>query len=81
MKPLVNVEKFIDGTPEPAVQGNTFVIGGPGNFMMEAGRDIGPFLNSATVTYLEGNNASVSISTTTATFGGGIAGRLHFWLF
>jgi hypothetical protein len=40
----------INGTPLPALQGNTFVIGGPGSFMLEAGRDLGPFLNSATVT-------------------------------
>ncbi len=37
------------GTPEPAVQGNTFILGGPGTLMIEAGRDLGPFLNSATV--------------------------------
>ena len=35
------------GEPEAAVQGNTFVIGGPGAFFLEAGRDAGPFLNSA----------------------------------
>ncbi|SEH66038.1 filamentous haemagglutinin family protein [Magnetospirillum fulvum] len=32
------------------VQGNTFVIGGPGSFFLEAGGNIGPFLNSANVT-------------------------------
>jgi hypothetical protein len=37
----------IFGPPEAAVQGNTFVIGGPGSFFLEAGRDAGPFLNSA----------------------------------
>ena len=35
------------GAPEAAVQGNTFIIGGPGSFFLEAGRDAGPFLNSA----------------------------------
>ncbi len=35
------------GDPEAAVQGNTFVLGGPGSFFLEAGRDAGPFLNSA----------------------------------
>jgi filamentous hemagglutinin family protein len=39
-------------TPLPTVQGNTFQIGGPGEFVMEAGRNIGPFLNSATITAL-----------------------------
>src|SRR6202012_4908901 len=37
------------GPPEAAVEGNTFIIGGPGTMMIEAGRDLGPFLNSATV--------------------------------
>ena len=31
----------------PTVQGNTFVLGGPGALFVEAGRDAGPFLNSA----------------------------------
>jgi hypothetical protein len=34
-------------TPEAAVEGNDFIIGGPGSFFLEAGRDMGPFLNSA----------------------------------
>ncbi|WP_196221854.1 filamentous haemagglutinin family protein [Sphingobium sp. CAP-1] len=37
------------GDPLPALQGNSFVIGGPGAFFLEAGRDAGPFLNSAVV--------------------------------
>lgn len=37
------------GDPLPALQGNSFVIGGPGAFSLEAGRDAGPFLNSAVV--------------------------------
>lgn len=36
------------GASLPAVQGNAFVIGGPGSFFLEAGRDAGPFLTSAT---------------------------------
>ncbi|HWA03364.1 MAG TPA: filamentous hemagglutinin family protein [Rhizomicrobium sp.] len=39
----------IFGEPEAAVQGNTFYIGGPGSFFLEAGRDLGPFLNSAVI--------------------------------
>jgi filamentous hemagglutinin family protein len=33
----------------PALQGNNFVIGGPGSFFIEAGQNLGPFLNSATI--------------------------------
>ncbi len=36
-------------TQEPVVQGNVFVLGGPGSLMLEAGRDLGPFLTSATI--------------------------------
>lgn len=44
---------FPSATPPLAtVQGNIFQIGGPGAFLMEAGRNAGPFLNSATVTAL-----------------------------
>jgi filamentous hemagglutinin family protein len=31
----------------PTVQGDTFILGGPGALLIEAGRDAGPFLNSA----------------------------------
>ena len=33
----------------PVLQGNNFVVGGPGTVFVEAGRDLGPFFNSATV--------------------------------
>lgn len=33
----------------PVLQGNTFALGGPGALFVEAGRDLGPFLNSATL--------------------------------
>lgn len=33
----------------PVMLGNTFILGGPGDFMVEAGRDLGPFLNSADI--------------------------------
>ena len=33
----------------PTLQGNNFVLGGPGALFVEAGRDLGPFLNSAVV--------------------------------
>jgi filamentous hemagglutinin family protein len=31
------------------LQGNYFALGGPGSLFIEAGRDLGPFLNSATI--------------------------------
>lgn len=34
---------------KPTLNGNTFVIGGPGSVIVEAGRNAGPFLNSATI--------------------------------
>jgi hypothetical protein len=42
----------------PVLQGNNFVIGGPGTVFVEAGRDLGPFLNSATVRDTAGNTLS-----------------------
>jgi hypothetical protein len=68
---------FVSGTPEPAVQGNTFVIGGPGTFMLEAGRDLGPFLNSASVTSLRGSNPPFQIAN--ETYGGGILSVGNDW--
>ncbi|HEY4275171.1 MAG TPA: filamentous hemagglutinin family protein [Rhizomicrobium sp.] len=79
--PVLNETNFgiTTGTPEAALQGNTFVIGGPGNFMLEAGRDIGPFLNSADVTYFTGNGANVPFASTTASFAGGILAVGNEW--
>ncbi|MCK9917118.1 filamentous hemagglutinin family protein [Microbacteriaceae bacterium K1510] len=76
---LVNGNITIGTPPEPAVQGNTFMIGGPGSFMLEAGRDIGPFLNSATVTYVTGDNSLIGASKTTSSFGGGILSVGNEW--
>ncbi|MBV9992137.1 MAG: filamentous hemagglutinin family protein [Alphaproteobacteria bacterium] len=50
VEPVIGLDQNnqpIFGDPEAAVQGNTFVVGGPGSFFLEAGRDAGPFLNSA----------------------------------
>lgn len=33
----------------PYIEGNNFVLGGRGNLVVQAGRDIGPFINSAVV--------------------------------
>ncbi|MGC1302542.1 MAG: filamentous hemagglutinin family protein, partial [Caulobacteraceae bacterium] len=40
----------ISAEQEPTVQGNTFILGGPGTLMIEAGRNLGPFLTSSTIT-------------------------------
>ena len=53
------------------VQGNTFVIGGPGAFFLQAGRDAGPFLNSAVTNGFEIVNGSY-VSTGVLTWAGGI---------
>ncbi len=46
----------------PVTQGNNFMLGGPGALFLEAGRDAGPFLNSANI--VSGG--------TTQSFGGGV---------
>ncbi len=79
--PVLNAA-LATGTPEPAVQGNTFVIGGPGTFILEAGRDLGPFLNSATVSevghYVD-TNGLVQTKLETETYGGGILSVGNQW--
>jgi len=57
----------------PFINGNSFVLGGPGTLAVEAGRNIGPFANSATVTRSE----------SPGTFAGGIrtvGNDLNPWL-
>lgn len=53
------------------VQGNIFTLGGPGALFLEAGRTMGPFLNSAT-TYT-GNIRNVDLTSTSSYAGGIIA--------
>ncbi len=65
------------GQGEPAVEGNDFVIGGPGSFFLEAGRDAGPFLNSAVVDGFENTNGNVQ--TGPLTFSGGIISVGNDW--
>jgi filamentous hemagglutinin family protein len=59
------------GTELPIVQGNTFVIGGPGAFFLQAGRNAGPFLNSATTDGFEVVNGGY-VSTGVLTWAGGV---------
>ncbi|KPF96836.1 hypothetical protein IP86_15145 [Rhodopseudomonas sp. AAP120] len=60
----------VSGTTQATLLGNTFVIGGPGDFVMEAGRNMGPFMPSALI------NAT---ATTTAAYGGGILSVGNDW--
>jgi len=69
----------IAGTSEPALQGNTFVIGGPGTFMLEAGRDLGPFLNSASITALRTSFVFNATVATGESYGGGILSVGNEW--
>ena len=62
------------GTPEAAVEGNDFIIGGPGSFFIEAGRDMGPFLNSADTNGFANNGATGQLS-----FAGGIIAVGNDW--
>ncbi len=73
--PIVALPNVI-GPPLPAVQGNTFVIGGPGSFFLEAGRDLGPFLNSAvTPGFLNNSSAPPQV----LTYGGGVMAVGNDW--
>ncbi|MBV9064090.1 MAG: hypothetical protein JOY77_14355, partial [Alphaproteobacteria bacterium] len=81
VQPVVGVSESgapIYGTPESAVQGNTFVIGGPGAFFLEAGRDMGPFLNSAVSDEFELNGATTDSAGRMA-FGGGVLSVGNDW--
>jgi filamentous hemagglutinin family protein len=60
---LVSLDRNPTPPPLPTLLGNTFVLGGPGALFVEAGRNAGPFLNSA-VTNANGTGEQ--------TFGGGI---------
>jgi hypothetical protein len=53
------------------LQGNSFILGGPGDLVVEAGRDLGPFLNSAV--------AVDFIGKTRGEFGGGIITVGNIW--
>jgi filamentous hemagglutinin family protein len=77
---FVDLQKHIEefGPPEAAVQGNTFVIGGPGSFFLEAGRDAGPFLNSAVTNGYENQGTSI-VSTGEEIWGGGVLSVGNEW--
>lgn len=58
-----------DATLRPALRGNSFIVGGPGAIFVEAGRDAGPFLNSATV---DSAREFATRTIDTLTVGGGV---------
>ena len=64
------------GPLRPALQGNTFVIGGPGTLSLEAGRDLGPFLNSAVDSYQGALNTGEK---TSLVFSGGVQSVGNEW--
>lgn len=68
-----------DGVPRPAMLGNSFVIGGSGSFQMEAGRDAGPFLNSADVIQAQDAPGSVTPVNQRQVYGGGILSVGNEW--
>jgi len=67
-----------EAVTRPTLQGNTFVIGGPGSFFLEAGGDIGPFLNTATVT-LQTGNINDGYIYTTYDYAGGVLSVGYDW--
>ncbi len=64
------------GPLRSTLQGNTFVIGGPGTLSLEAGRDLGPFLNSAVDSYQGALNPGEK---TSLVFGGGVLSVGNEW--
>lgn len=58
------------------IQGNTFVIGGPGSFFLEAGGNIGPFLNSANVMI---DMKGMGTDWQSYTYGGGVLSVGYDW--
>jgi len=66
------------GAPLATLEGGTFVIGGSGSFFLEAGRDLGPFLNSATVTGFT-NGVPSPTEAVSRTYGGGVLSVGNEW--
>ncbi|HEX2592272.1 MAG TPA: filamentous hemagglutinin family protein, partial [Rhizomicrobium sp.] len=76
MRPLLPSGQF--GNPLAALQGNTFVLGGPGSFFLEAGRDAGPFLNSATTNGFVTSNGSI-VPAGEQSYAGGVSSVGNDW--
>ncbi len=67
------------GPSEAAIEGNTFVIGGPGQFFLEAGRNLGPFLTSVTTTDFFTGVGTAPNFDAQETFGGGVISVGNQW--
>jgi filamentous hemagglutinin family protein len=74
--PILVGTSVVSSPARPTLQGNTFVIGGPGVLALEAGRDLGPFLNSAIDSY-EGR--AVPGLPGSLVFGGGVMSVGNEW--
>ncbi len=82
VQPVIGLSELnvpIYGAPQAAVQGNTFIVGGSGSFFLEAGRDAGPFLNSAVTDGFQSLPGGTSGSAGELTFGGGILSVGNDW--
>ncbi|MBV9570043.1 MAG: filamentous hemagglutinin family protein [Alphaproteobacteria bacterium] len=79
VQPVIEDNPLVFGNPEAAVQGNTFVIAGPGSFFLEAGRDMGPFLNSAVTDGFELLVNGETGSTGKLVFAGGVLSVGNDW--
>lgn len=63
----ITAETRVNDFQQSYVTGNNIVVGGPGALFVEAGRDLGPFLTSATVNLAIGETSYRNVS-----FAGGI---------
>jgi filamentous hemagglutinin family protein len=77
VNPVIGLPDVL-GAQLPAVQGSTFVIGGPGSFFLEAGRNLGPFLNSATTNGFGSKNGAISAAGQLI-YGGGVLAVGNEW--
>jgi filamentous hemagglutinin family protein len=78
--PIVGPDLNELGDQKAALQGDTFVIGGPGSFFLEAGRDAGPFLNSAVTNgFANPGGGALPAATGQLTYGGGILSVGNEW--
>jgi len=71
VQPVISASEEL-GPPLAAVEGNTFIIGGPGSFFLEAGRNAGPFLNSADTDGFVSVNGESPVSTGPLSYAGGV---------
>lgn len=68
----------LSGLTKPVLLGNSFILGGPGDLMVEAGRNMGPFLNSAVIKSLV-DAGGLLVNGRPLTFGEGIVTVGNEW--